>query len=189
MDHRDELAALIRQRAYKKGKHFKTPAGILSTYFDFLEVSLKHRGVELAGEMLFAEIRDLDICALGGPGTGIVPVLCRAAFLKKIGVFFIRECMKKVGGIDEPKWLESRIRTGDRIALAADVISSGSQVIRAVEEVLQFGARIEKIVIIIDSQESDGVKRIQDFLRTNLLDTPVRILFTRAQLIMEADHE
>ncbi len=185
MTTRDKLARLIMERAYKKNSHFKTPTKIVPTYFDFFEISLKHRGVELAGELLHQEIQDLDICALGGPGKAIVPVLCRAAFLQKIGVFFIRDSRKKVGGLSEPKWLESRIKAGDRVALAADVVSSGSMVVRAIEEVMQFGAVVVKIVILIDSMEDGGIKRIEQFLQTNMLDIPVRVIFTRKQLIQQ----
>ena len=90
-----------------------------------------------------------------------------------------------MGGLQEPKWLESRIKAGDKVALAADVVSSGSMVIRAVEEVMQFGAVVVKIVILIDSMEDDGIKRIEQFLRTNMLDIPVRVIFTRKQLLQQ----
>lgn len=185
METREQLAHLIMNRAYKRNSHFKTPTKIVPTYFDFFEISLKQRGVELAGKLVYDEIKNLDICALGGPGKSIVPVLCRAAFLKKIGVFFIREARRKVGGLHEPQWLESRIKAGDRIALVADVVSSGSMVIRAIEEVMQFGAVGVKIIILIDSMEDDGVKRIKQFLTTNMLDIPVRVIFTRTELIQQ----
>ena len=185
MNEREQLARLIMERAYKEHSQFKIPTKIVPTYFDFFEISLKHQGVKLAGRLLHEEIHDLDICAVGGPGKAIVPVLCRAAFLQEIGVFFIRDSRKKVGGLQEPKWLESRIKAGDKVALAADVVSSGSMVIRAVEEVMQFGAVVVKIVILIDSMEDDGIKRIEQFLRTNMLDIPVRVIFTRKQLLQQ----
>lgn len=182
-DTREELRQLIAQRAYKKDSHFKTPSRIVEAYFDFLEVSLKHRGVKLAGDLLFEEIKDLDICALGGPGHGITSVICRAAFLKEIGVFYVRECRKIVGDLQDPRWLESRIKAGDRVALAADVVLSGSQVIRAIEEVIQFGGVVVKIVIVVDSQSGNGVEKIRQFLTTNMMDVPVRVLFTREQIL------
>ena len=139
--------------------------------------------MKLAGQLLYEEIEDLDICALGGPGHGITSIICRAAFLKEIGVFYIRESMKTVGDLRDPRWLESRIKEGDRVALAADVVLSGSQVIRAIEEVLQFGAVVMKIVILLDSQDGDGVEKIRRFLATNMIDIPVSVLFTREQII------
>ncbi len=177
------------QRAFKNDSHFKTPSRIVDSYFDFLEISLKHRGVKLAGDLLYEQIRDLDICALGGPGHGITSVLCRAAFLKEIGVFYIRESRKTVGDLQAPLWLESRIRERDNVALAADVVLSGSLVIRAIEEVMQLGGTLVQIVIFIDSQDGDGVDRIRRFLTTNMMDVPVKVLFTREQLLgMEDDH-
>ncbi len=183
IDTREELRQLIGQRAYKRDSHFKTPSKIVEAYFDFLEISLKYQGVKLAGELLYEEIKDLDICALGGPGHGIISVLCRAAFLREIGVFYVRESSKTVGDLQDPRWLESRIKEGDRVALAADVVLSGSLVIRAVEEVMQFGGVVVKIVILIDSQDGDGVEKIRSFLRTNMMDVPVTVLFTREQIL------
>ena len=182
-DTKEELRQLIARRAYKKDSHFKTPSRIVEAYFDFLEVSLKHQGVQLAGDLLYEEIKDLDICALGGPGHGIVSVICRAAFLKEIGVFYIRESTKTVGDLHDPRWLESRIKEGDRVVLVADVVLSGSLVIRAIEEVMQFGAVVVKIVILIDSQDGAGVDKIRQFLATNMMDIPVAVIFTREQIL------
>lgn len=179
---KQQLKELIQQRAYKKNSVFKTPSGVVSTFFDFLEVSLKHKGIELAGEVVYNEIKDLDIHAVGGPSHGIVSILCRAAFLKEIGVFYIRDSIKKEGNIHAPKWIESRIKGGDRVAIVGDVVSSGSQINRAVQQVMQLGGEIKKIVIIIDSQEGNGIEKIQQFLRTNMLEVPVKVLFTRDEL-------
>lgn len=180
---RNELLQLIRERAFRQGGLFKTPTKVVSSYFDFFQISMKHRGIELAGELLYQEIKDLDICALGNAGGGIVPVQCRAAFLKGIGVFFIRESIKKEGDVRDPRWLQSRIQEGDHVALATDVVTSGSQVIRALEEVMQFGAHVEKIIIMIDSEDGDGVSRIQQFMETNMLNITLRILFSRSEIM------
>ncbi|MEW6519877.1 MAG: hypothetical protein AB1461_10735 [Thermodesulfobacteriota bacterium] len=182
---KQQLKELIQQRAYKKNSVFKTPSGVVSTFFDFLEVSLKHKGIELAGELVYQEIRDLDIQAVGGPSHGIVSILCRAAFLKEIGVFYVRDSIKKEGNIHAPKWIESRIKGGDRVAIVGDVVSSGSQIIRAVQQVMQLGGEIRKIIIIIDSQEGDGIEKIQQFLRTNMLEAPLTVIFTRDELTGE----
>lgn len=180
---RGELLQLIRERAFRRNGRFRTPAKVVSSYFDFFQISLKHRGIELAGELLYREIRDLDICALGNAGSGIVPVQCRAAFLKRIGVFFVRESIKKEGDVRDPRWLQSRIDEDDRVALVTDVVASGSRVIRSLEEVMQFGAHVVKIIIMIDSEDGDGIARIQEFMRTNMLDIPVQIFFSRAEIM------
>jgi len=180
---RSELLQLIRKRAFRRDGWFKTPARVVSSYFDFFQISMKHRGIELAGEMLYREIEDLDICALGNAGSGIVPVQCRAAFLKRIGVFFIRESIKREGDVRDPRWLQSRIHEGDRVALATDVVASGSQVIRALEELMQFGAQVVKIIIMIDREDGDGVARIRQFMQTNMLDIHIKVLFGRSEIM------
>ncbi|MEN8200521.1 MAG: hypothetical protein ABFR63_10670 [Thermodesulfobacteriota bacterium] len=181
---REKLKKMIAERAYKQEGHFRIPSGIISNYFDFFQISLKHQGVELAGQLVYDEIRDLNICALGGPGHPIASVLCRAAFLKEIGVFYVRDGLRKDGDLSQPKWIESRIRSGDRVALVGDVISTGSQLIRALEEVIQFGAYIVKIIVIIDSQEGNGVENILKFVKLNQMENcPVTTLFTREEIL------
>lgn len=183
-DIRDELKEMILERAHSTEGHFRTPSGIVTDYFDFFKISLSHRGVKLAGELVYAEIKDLNICALGGAGHPIASVLCRAAYLKEIGVFYIRDSMRKDGNLSEPKWIESRIKAGDRVALVGDVVASGSQLIRAMEEVIQFGAYIVAIVIIIDSNEGHGVDNIQNFIKLNqMVNCPLSVLFNRNELM------
>ena len=181
---KEELKNLIAERAYIKEGHFRTPSGVITDHFDFFKISLKHQGIKLAGELVYNEIKDLQICALGGPGHPISSVLCRAAFLKEIGVFYIRDSMRKEGNIQEPKWIESRIKAGDRVALVGDVVSTGSQLIRALEEVIQFGAYIVKIIIIIDSLDGNGVENIKQFAKLNQMDNcPVTAIYTRDEIL------
>lgn len=183
-DTRQELKSLIAERAYRKEGHFRTPSGILTNYFDFFKISLKHQGIKLTGELVYEEIKDLNICALGGPGHPISSIVCRAAFLKEIGVFYIRDSMRKEGNISEPKWIESRIRAGDRVALVGDVVATGSQIIRALEEVIQFGAYIVKIIIVVDIQDGNGVENIMKFTRLNQMDNcPITVLFSRNEIL------
>jgi len=183
-DSKEKLRQLIAERAYKKEGHFRTPSGVIADHFDFFKISLKHQGIKLAGELVYDEIKDLEICALGGPGHPISSVLCRSAFLKEIGVFYIRDSMRKEGNIQEPKWIESRIKAGDRVALVGDVVSTGSQLIRALEEVIQFGAYIVKIIIIIDSLDGNGVENIKRFAKLNQMDNcPVTTIYTRDDIL------
>jgi orotate phosphoribosyltransferase len=176
---------MIRERAFRRGSQFKTPTRLVSSYFDFFQVSMKHRGIELAGELLYREIQDLDICALGGVGSGIFSVQCRAAYLKQVGVFFVRDSIKREGDVRDPKWLQSRIKEGDQVVLAADVVSSGGQVTRALEEIMQFGGRTLKIIVMIDSEADNGVEKIHRFCTTNFLDTEIITLFKRSEIIVD----
>ena len=91
--------------------------------------------------------------------------------------------MRKEGNLNEPKWIESRIKAGDRVALVGDVIASGSQLIRAMEEVIQFGAYIVSIVVIINSNEGNGIVNIEKFIKLNQMDNcPVSVLFSQDEL-------
>lgn len=183
VDIREQLKEMIRERAYKQHSKFKTPAKIVHNYFDFLEISLKHRGIELAGELVYQEIKDLDIHAVGGPNHGIASIICRAAFLKKIGVFYVRDNIKKQGNLHDPRWIESRIRPDDRVAIVGDVVSSGSQIIRAVDEVMYLGGQTMKIIIIVDTEDGNVIVNIKRHLETNMLKVPIKIIFKKSALL------
>ena len=98
-------------------------------------------------------------------------------------MFYIRDAMRKEGNISEPKWIESRIKAGDRSALVGDVVATGSQLIRAMEEVMQFGAYIVKIIIVMDTLDGNGTKNIKQFAELNQMDNcPVIALYTREEI-------
>jgi orotate phosphoribosyltransferase len=87
--------------------------------------------------------------------------------------------------IHDPRWLKSRLKEGDNVALAADVVLSGSRIIRAIEEVTQSGGQIAKIIILIDSEDGNGVDKLRSFLATNMMDVPVKVIFTRSEIFDE----
>lgn len=183
-DTREELKQLIQKDAYQRGGHFRTPSGIVTDYFDFFQISLTHRGVRLAGELVYNEIKDVNVSALGGPGHPIASILCRASFLKEIGMFYIRDSMRKEGSLTEPKWIESRIRAGHRVALVGDVVVTGSQLIHAMEEVIQFGAYIVTIIVMIDANDGNGIKNIENFIKLNQMDNcAVKVIFNRNEFL------
>jgi orotate phosphoribosyltransferase len=95
--------------------------------------------------------------------------------------------MKKLGNLNDPRWIESRIRPDDRVALIADVVSSGGQIIRAVDEVMQLGGHTMKIVIIIDSEDGNGITNIKRHLETNMLKIPIKVIFTSKELVESID--
>ena len=179
---RNDLKKLILDRSFQQGSHYRTPTKIVDNYFDFFEISLKHQGVHLTSNLVHNELKDLDIVAVGGPGDSIKSILCRVAYMNKIGVFYVRDSIRKEGDLNAPKWLESRIKAGDKVALIGDVISSGSRMISAIEQVMQFGAVLQRIVVIIDSEDGSGREKITRFLDTNQLDASLRVLFTQAEL-------
>ena len=55
----EELRQLIAERAYNNDGHFRTPSGVINSYFDFFKISLKHQGIKLSGELVYEEIKDL----------------------------------------------------------------------------------------------------------------------------------
>ncbi|HHT9118467.1 MAG TPA: orotate phosphoribosyltransferase, partial [Candidatus Hypogeohydataceae bacterium YC38] len=77
--------------------------------------------------------------------------LATALSLKSGLPFVIVRKVKK--GHGTKKLVEGRISTGDEVLLIEDVVTTGEQAIRAVETLKQAGARVKKVLCVIDREE------------------------------------
>jgi orotate phosphoribosyltransferase len=68
--------------------------------------------------------------------------------------------------------VEGNIRPGEKVLMVEDVVTTGQSTIEAIETARGFGLKVLKVVALIDREESDGRKRIED------LDLPFDSLFT-----------
>jgi orotate phosphoribosyltransferase len=82
------------------------------------------------------------------------------------------------------KLVHEEIKDLNICALVGDVVTTGSELIRALEEVIQFGAYIVKIIVIIDSGNGEGLNTILNFARLNQRDNcPVTAIYTRDEIL------
>jgi len=152
------LADMIFHKAFKYSEKpvFKLVSGAMSNYyFNCKAVTLHPEGMYLIGNIIFAMIKDNNIKGIGGLTLGADPIADATAYtsyLKKkpIEAFVVRKSAKSHGTM---QWIEGNIKTGDRVVIVDDVITTGKSTIEAINRAKEAGLEIVKIIALIDRQE------------------------------------
>ena len=148
---------------YSKEPTYKLVSGRMSQFYvNCKPVTLCARGMFLAGHLLFEDIRDDDVTAVGGLTFGADPLAVATAFAselkaKPINAFSIRKNRKDHGMI---RWIEGDIQPGERVAIIDDVATTGGSTIKAIERARSEGLEVVKAVIFVDRQEG-GIDNIR----------------------------
>jgi orotate phosphoribosyltransferase len=159
---KDELIRLLCERSfqYSDRPSFRLASGKMSRfYINCKPVTMSPRGMYLVGHLVFEAIRDLEIQGVGGLTFGADPIAMATAFVseikgKPVKAFSIRKIQKDHGIV---KWIEGDLSSKDRVAIVEDVVTTGGSTIKAIER-----ARQERVVVLVDRQEEDGIGRIKD---------------------------
>ena len=155
---KDRLIELIIEKAFKYSEEpvFKLVSGRMSNYyFNCKAVTLYPEGMYLIGNLIFDLIKDLDIKGIGGLTLGADPVAFAVAYTsylkeKPIEAFVVRKTPKSHGTM---QWIEGNIKSGDRVVIVDDVITTGKSTIEAITRANEAGLEIVKVIALIDRQE------------------------------------
>jgi len=155
---KNRLIELIIEKAFKYSEEpvFKLVSGRMSNYyFNCKAVTLYPEGMYLVGNLIFDLIKNLDIRGIGGLTLGADPIAYAVAYtsyLKKkpVEAFVVRKTAKSHGTM---QWIEGNIKSGDRVAIVDDVITTGKSTIEAITKAKEAGLEIVKVIALIDRQE------------------------------------
>jgi orotate phosphoribosyltransferase len=155
---KSRLIELVIEKAFKYSEEpvFKLVSGKMSRYyFNCKAVTLNPEGMYLIGNILFDSVKDANIHGIGGLTLGADPISCAVAYTsylnkKPIEAFVVRKTPKSHGTM---QWIEGNIKSGDRVVVVDDVITTGQSTIQAIERAKEGGLNIIKIVTLIDRQE------------------------------------
>lgn len=167
---KQQLAQAIKKAAYLEGD-FLLRSGKRSKYY--LDKYLFETDPQILAEVgkLLAAHADEGIDRIGGAELGGIPLATAAALSCGKPFVIIRQGKKDYG---TSKMIEGTIKAGDRILLVEDVVTTGGQVIEAVQTIKNAGATVVKIVAVLDRQEGAAEKIAQI--------APFAALFTSADL-------
>jgi orotate phosphoribosyltransferase len=162
----DELLQLIYDKAFKYSDEptFKLASGKTSNFYvDCRVVSSLARGKYYIGHMVYNRISSLDVVAVGGPALGAIPIADAVSYLshlvgKDISSFWIR---KEPKGHGLQKWIDGNVRSGDRVVIVDDVITTGQSTIDALHRAREAGLVVEKVIVLVDRQEENGKQNIE----------------------------
>jgi orotate phosphoribosyltransferase len=98
----------------------------------------------------FARYVDGNVDRLAGAELGGIPLVSSAAMASGKPMLFIRNQKKEYG---TAKQLEGKLNKGDRVLIVEDIATTGGQVLEAAKVLTDAGAKVVRIVAVVDRQE------------------------------------
>lgn len=149
---RQRLKDLFRARAITFGQFTLASGKSSSYYINSKNVLFYSEAIALLGDLLYEATSDLDIQAIGGLEVGAIPMATAAALSyhragRSIEGFFVR---KEAKGHGSKARIEGLVKPGDRVAVIDDVLTTGGSVVQAIVELEKLGAKVERVVCIVD---------------------------------------
>jgi len=154
-DSRARLLELFKSRAVSFGQ-FTLASGKQSSYYiNSKKAIFNAEAVWLLGDVLYQMTRELSIQAIGGPEVGAIPMACAAAMRyheqgQSIEAFYVRKQAKSHVTRD---MVEGLVRSGDRVAVVDDVLTTGGSVLQAIQEIERLRAKVAAVLCIVDRLE------------------------------------
>jgi orotate phosphoribosyltransferase len=149
---RDDLLAVIRDKAVLRGDFVLSSGQRATWYIDLRRVLLSGKSAAMAGRVMLAVTADLDYDAVGGLTLGADPVATAmmhsaAAQGRILDAFVVRKSGKAHG-------LQRRIEgpgvTGRRVLAVEDTSTTGASVLTAVAALREAGADVVGVAVLLD---------------------------------------
>ena len=145
----EQLARRIGEVALLRGE-FTLRSGRKSNYYlDKYRFETQPDVLAALGRML-ADRVTVDTDRIAGAELGAVPLAAAAGMAANKPFVFIRNQKKDYG---TAKQIEGVLERGETVMIVEDVLTTGGQVLEAVKTLQDAGARIERIVAVIDRLE------------------------------------
>ena len=184
---KNRLGEIIIEKSFKYSENppFTLASGKTSNYyFNCKPTTLDPEGMNLIGSIIFDMLKETDITAAGGLTLGADPIANALAVIsyqkgKPIKSFIVRKDVKDHG---TKSAIEGNVRTGEKVAVIDDVITTGGSTIVAIEQARRAGLIVETVITLIDREEGG---------RENILEhvSHVKSVLTRTQIMMLRDHK
>jgi orotate phosphoribosyltransferase len=157
MSRRDELITMLATRSAKRG-NFTLASGRQSTlYIDARITTMSPDGLALIGPLGFTSIHDAGWHAdsVGGLTMGADPIACAVAYASAtssapLRAFTVRKEPKTHG---TGKLIEGPYRTGDRVVVIEDTITTGGSAKKAIAAVRDGGGTVVGVLALVDREE------------------------------------
>ncbi|MBI2113354.1 MAG: orotate phosphoribosyltransferase [Candidatus Wildermuthbacteria bacterium] len=128
-----------------------------SVYVDGRIATFAFRISYCIGQLVWHEIQNLKIKAIGGPALGAIPIVistlmaCYEHSYPVINGFTVRSEIKKYG---TQKRIEGVLPTaGSSVVIVDDTLTTGQSLANAIQVVEQHGCRVENVIVLVDRQE------------------------------------
>ena len=153
----ESLLALLAERSARRG-YFTLASGRQSTlYIDARLTTMSPEGLALIGPLALRSLHDAswDVNAVGGLTLGADPISYAIAYASALTTsplraFTVRK-QAKVHGTGQ--LIEGPFRSGDRVAVIEDVITTGDSALRAARAIEIAGGSIQGVLALVDREE------------------------------------
>jgi orotate phosphoribosyltransferase len=174
------LVALLAERSARRGE-FTLASGRRSTlYIDCRLTTMSPEGLALVGPLGLAALDEAGWApdAVGGLTLGADPVSYAIAYAsalagRPVRAFTVRKEPKQHG---TGRLIEGPFRSGDRVVVVEDVITTGGSALKAVEAVRAAGGTPVGVLAVVDREEG-GREAIE------AAGLPVRALARAAEIV------
>jgi orotate phosphoribosyltransferase len=181
--HEVEAAVLgaIRAKALLRDREYVLASGKTSNYF------LNMKAVLTDGSDTLSKIADLmlhrfpeDVSAVGGLATGAIPISAEIVSRNNtarpdrlLHFFWVLPDEKThgLGGL-----VSGTLFSGDRVVIVDDVTTEGNSVMKAVRAVVATGAKVLKVITVVDRERGAADKLRSQGLKFEALFTSSQIL-------------
>jgi orotate phosphoribosyltransferase len=148
------LLEIIKEKSLLKGQ-FKLASGATSDYYlDMKPTTFDPEGAALVAEIVFDMLAGDPVDSIGGLELGAVPIIatvCARSWPDRpINGFVVRKEQK---GHGTDKKIDGNFRNGENVVLFDDVTTKGGSVMQAVKAVRERGAKVTKIITLVDRLE------------------------------------
>jgi orotate phosphoribosyltransferase len=154
-DARETLFALLKQKAFRRGKVVLASGRESDYYFDMKPAMLDPDGAALMAELILQQIQDVKADCVGGLEMGAVPLIAPVAmhsrkFGRPLPGFFVRKAVKDHG---TKKRVDGNDIAGKTVIILEDVTTTGASAMDAVKVVTEAGAKVALVISILDRGE------------------------------------
>ena len=165
---KNRLIALLLKKSFKYSDNppFTLVSGRTSFYyFNCKPTMCNPEGKELIGRMIFELVRGQGIEVCGGLALGSVPISGAVSLISQlegepIAEFIVRKEVKDHGDIAK---VEGDMKSGQKVVVLDDVITTGGSTITAIAAAINAGMIVTKVVVIVDRQEGGREKILEEY--------------------------
>lgn len=154
MTPKEELKTLlIETGAFKTGEFVLSSGQKSNIYIDCRKITLHPQGARLIAKIILEKIKGLKVGAIGGLTLGADPITSSVVALSDIPGFIVRKKEKEHGTKQK---IEGIIEPGYNVVIVEDVATTGASALQAIEAVETFGAKVVKVISVVDREEGAG---------------------------------
>lgn len=162
MDHREQLAALLRKKSLVRGE-FVLTSGLKSNYYlDCKLTTLDPEGAFLTGHCVLEALASMGIApdAVGGLSMGADPVVSATIIVsyleqKPLPGFLVRKEPKKHGRQKQIEGISGPIQ---KVVIVDEVCTTGKSTLEAIDAAESAGYEVVAVISLVDREEGGSEK-------------------------------